>query len=190
MDTSIIYLFGPPAVGKYTVACAIAERNGAVIVDNQLINHPIFSLFKWDGRFQLPSDIMNRTIPIREAVLSTIEEAGPESMSYVFTNQLSDTTNARDLYARIKRIAVTRGSTFLPVMLTCEPEEQARRVENVDRVARLKIADATWVRDYMQTNKPFEPADPGVVRLDTTALDPETAAEEILRSLDTDPPQD
>ena len=113
MKTSIIYLFGPPAVGKYTVACVISERNGAVVVDNQLINHPIFALFKWDGRFTLPEDIMARTTPIREAVLTTIEEAVPEAMSYVFTNTLTDSADAGVLYDRIRRIAVARRSTFV-----------------------------------------------------------------------------
>lgn len=41
---SIIYLIGPPAVGKFTVAKAIAKLNDAAVVDNQLINIPIFSL--------------------------------------------------------------------------------------------------------------------------------------------------
>ena len=188
MNTSIIYLFGPPAVGKYTVACAVAERNGAVVVDNQLINHPIFALFKWDGRFQLPTDIMARTTPIREAVLATIEEVAPETMSYVFTNALSDTADARELYDRIRRIALVRKSTFVPVMLTCEPDEQARRVENIDRAARLKGADAEWLKNYMQTTRPFVPSDPRLLRLDTTALDPKVAAEEILRRVDSDSP--
>lgn len=182
MSPNVIYLFGPPAVGKFTIASAIAERIGAVVVDNQLINRPIFALFKWDGRFQLPEDIMDRVVPIRDAVLSTIEEAAPESMSYVFTNTLSDSEDSTALYERIRRIAVRRRSVFVPVTVTCEPGEQARRVANADRATRLKIADPAWVRDYMKTTRPFEPDDPDLVRMDSTAQDPKASAEEILRT--------
>jgi hypothetical protein len=44
LPPSIIYLLGSPAVGKLTVAKAIAWINGAAVVDNQLINLPIFTL--------------------------------------------------------------------------------------------------------------------------------------------------
>lgn len=182
MSPSIIYLFGHPAVGKYTIASAIAQKSGAVVVDNQLINHPIFALYKWDGRFQLPDDVMDRVVPIREAVLSTIEESAPESLSYVFTNTLSDSADSAALFRRIRRIAEKRKSVFLPVMITCGPEEQARRVENADRAARLKIADASWLRDYMQTALPFEPDDPDLLKVDSTEQDPAASAEQILRA--------
>ena len=185
MSTSMIYLVGPPAVGKYSIARAIAQRNGAVVVDNQLINHPIFTLFKWDGKFALPSDIMDRVVPIREAVLSTLEEIAPKELSYVLTNTLTDSADSRATYERIRRIARVRGSSFVPVTVSCNPEEQLRRVETPDRVARLKIADATWVRSYMETTRPFRPPDPDLIGVDTTTLSPDAAAEEILRRAET-----
>jgi MoxR-like ATPase len=49
LHNTIIYLIGIPAVGKYTVARAIGRLTGAKVVDNQLINLPVFSVLGYDG---------------------------------------------------------------------------------------------------------------------------------------------
>ena len=51
---SIVYLLGHPGVGKYTVGQELARQTGAVLIDNQVINHPIIALFDWDGTSLLP----------------------------------------------------------------------------------------------------------------------------------------
>ena len=49
MKNTIVYLIGYAGTGKYTIAKEIAVLTGAVIVDNQLINTPIFSVIAADG---------------------------------------------------------------------------------------------------------------------------------------------
>ena len=50
----IIYLFGIPAVGKYTTAKAIAAKTGAIVVDNMLVNLPVFTVIGYDGSESFP----------------------------------------------------------------------------------------------------------------------------------------
>jgi predicted kinase len=177
---SIIYLLGYPGVGKYTVAREIARLTGAVVVDNQLINHPILVLLRWDATSDLPPGTLDRAAPIRDAVLSALEEIAPRDLSYVLTNVLDDDEECRALYERVKRIAARRGSVFLPVLLTCDTEEQLRRVTADERVARLKIADADKVAAYVRSTPLFVPDDTQLLELDTTHLDPADAAAEIV----------
>ena len=54
LDNTIIYLIGIPAVGKYTVAKEIGRMTGARVVDNQLINTPVFSVLGYDGTDAFP----------------------------------------------------------------------------------------------------------------------------------------
>jgi predicted kinase len=176
----MIYLLGYPGVGKYTVAREIARLTGAVVVDNQVVNHPILVLLRWDATSDLPPGTLDRAAPIRDAVLCALEEIAPRDLSYVLTNVLDDDEECRDLYERVKRIAARRGSVFLPVLLTCDTEEQLRRVTAKERVARLKIADAGKVAAYMRSTPPFVPDDPELLELDTTHLDPADAAAEIV----------
>ncbi len=189
-QTYVVFLLGYPGVGKYTVGREVAKRLDAVLVDNQLINLPILTLFKWDGKALLPPGTLERAGPIREAVLQTIEQAAPASNSYVFTNVLRDTPEDREQYARIRSIAASRHSTFRAVMLTCDIEEQVRRIDSADRIARLKGSDPEGYRHYTTTTTLFVPPPTELLTLDTTTVRPEATAESIVTELTASPRQD
>ncbi len=180
---SVIYLLGSLAVGKFTVAKAIAEINGAVVVDNQLINLPIFSLLPgWPDA--LVTEGMWREIDVvRDAVFRTIEEVTPHSVSYVLTNALEDEPGAYVLYERVKRIAASRGSLFLPVVLTCDREEQLRRITDPSRTQRLKTDNRQRAKEYLENTTSFVPIEDSLLTIDTTTLTPERAAELVLARL-------
>src|ERR1700733_15130873 len=88
IPVSIIYLIGSPGVGKYTVAKAIAGINGAAVVDNQLINLPIFSLLTEWPDAEVSKGMWREIEFVRDAVFRMIEEVVPRSVSYVLTNAL------------------------------------------------------------------------------------------------------
>jgi predicted Zn-ribbon and HTH transcriptional regulator len=83
-----------------------------------------------------------------------IEEVAPRSVSYVLTNALEDEPEAHVLYDRVKRIAASRGSHFLPVVMTCELEEALRRVRDPSRTERMKLDNIERARQYIE-NTPF-----------------------------------
>ena len=133
--TSLVYLLGSPGVGKRTIAHALARRTGAVVLDNQIINFPVMAALDWDGARPLPAEVWHFTSMIREAVIGTLEELAPLDRSYVLTNSLEQDAKSRALFARVRGIAEARGATFVPVFLTCDLDEQMRRVVTEDRAA-------------------------------------------------------
>lgn len=189
--TCVVFLLGYPGVGKRTVGSHLAERLDGVLVDNQLINIPLLTLFKWDGKFLLPTEIWRRAEPIREAVLGTIEDLAPKSNNYVFTNVLEDHESGAAQYDRIRSLARRRGSLFLSVMVDCDVDEEVRRIENPDRVARLKGSDPEGYRRYRRATRLFQPPPDEVVQIDTTNISSRQNAEtiyELLRSRGFRPP--
>ena len=82
-DTCMLFLNGYPATGKRTVGSWLARLLDGVLVDNALISRPLIELFRWDGKALLPPEIWERVVPIRDAVLGTIEDLAPRSNSYV-----------------------------------------------------------------------------------------------------------
>ena len=177
----LIYLLGSPGVGKYTVASEIAAATGAVVVDNQLINHPVMALFAWDGVSILPREIWQPIATIRGSVLTAMADLAPRSISYVLTNALEDDAEGAALFHRIRDVAASRDAVFLPVLLTCDLVEQSRRVTSPDRRRRLKISDPSQFRDYMASTRMYIPTDPRLLMLDNTDLSARQAAGEILR---------
>ena len=61
--TCIVFLLGYPGVGKRTVGTQLCRLLDGVLVDNQLINGPLLTLFKWDGKFRIPIEIWERVVP-------------------------------------------------------------------------------------------------------------------------------
>lgn len=120
---------------------------------------------------------------VREAVFRTIEEVTPRSVSYVRINTLEEEPEAYVLYERVKRIAASRGSLFFPVLLTCDREEQLRRITDPSRTQRLKTDNRERAREYLENTTPFIPSEDDLLTINTTTLSPEQAAALVLARL-------
>jgi hypothetical protein len=181
--TSVVLMQGYPGMGKRTVGGHLAALLDGVLVDNALINRPVLELFRWDGVFPLPPTIWDHVVPIRDAVIRTIEELAPASNSYVFTNVIEDSPTAADEYAVYRSLAQRRGSVFLTVVLDCDIDEQVSRIDNPDRIALRKGSDPEGYRGHRLSTTLYAPPEEDVLRLDTTTTPPERNAATILEAL-------
>jgi hypothetical protein len=181
--TCVVFLLGYPGVGKRTVGSHLAELLDGVLVDNALLSIPLLTLFKWDGKFPITMAIWERVGLISEVVLGTIEDLAPRSNSYVFTNVLKDDEDGLGKYERLRDLARRRGSLFLSVMLDCDVDEQVRRIDTPDRVARLKGSDPEGYRRHRYNTKLFQPPPDEAAYLDTTTVGPRENAEKIYEML-------
>jgi hypothetical protein len=68
-------------------------------------------------------------------------------------------------------------------MLDCEVEEQVRRIDNPDRVARLKGSDPEGYRWHRHSTNLFQPPPGEVAHIDTTKVGPRENAERIYEML-------
>jgi hypothetical protein len=182
-DTCIVFMLGYPGMGKRTVGSQVADLIDGVLVDNQLINRPLLELFRWDGKESIPMEIWDRVVPIREAVLGTIEDLAPSSNSYVFTNVLKDDEESAQHYDRVRTLAQRRGSLFLAVLLTCDIDVQVSRIDSADRVALRKGSDPEGYRWHRLTTRLFEPPADEAIQIDTTQVTPTENAKTVVRAL-------
>ena len=89
MPADIVHLIGFPGIGKLTIAKEIVrQRPEFVLVDNHLINNPIFSVVKADGRTPLHRDVWIKIAQIKDIVLDTMARLSPPHLSFVMTNFL------------------------------------------------------------------------------------------------------
>ena len=183
LRNTIIYLIGVPAVGKYTVAREIGRMTGAKVVDNQLINTPVFSVVGYDGTdaFPFPKGAWAHIEKIQRAVLAVIRDCCPPDESFVFTNVLdARAPGDRAWFRRIERLAKQRRAGFFPVWLTCDAETIRQRKDTPERRARLKDIDLTTISWWLQEFEVLRVPHPNALTLDTSHCGPGQTARRIL----------
>src|SRR5947209_2495132 len=175
LHNTIIYLIGIPAVGKYTVARELARMTGAKVVDNQLINTPVFSVIGYDGTdtFPFPQGAWAQIEKIQRAVLTVIRDFCPPDASFVFTNVLdAQAPGDKAWFRRIERLARQRKAGFFPVWLTCEAAVIRQRKDTPERRARLKDIDLTNIRKWTEEFEILRVSHPNALTLDTSHCEP------------------
>jgi predicted kinase len=182
---TIIYLIGTQAVGKYTVAKEIGRMTGAKVIDNMVINSPVFIAAGYDGldSFRFPACAEAQIEKIHRAVMTVVRDCPPDE-SFVFTNVLdADEPKDKVWYRRVERAAKHRNAAFFPVWLTCEPGVIRQRKNLADRKARLKDIDLTNVSRWSNEFKVLKMPHPNALTLDTSNCEPGRTARRILKHI-------
>lgn len=172
--TLVIYLFGHPGTGKYTISQELM-KHGFIVCDNQLINNPIFSLLNYDGFSKIPEFGWNAIGSIRAAVLDFM--AMEHNHNYVLTNCLYENEGDRNCYLQVEAMTLKRDSIFIPVKLLISEEENLRRIMEPSRRARWKSIDP---QDVYQRQELLHVEHPHLLALDVSALSAAQAARAIL----------
>jgi hypothetical protein len=180
LKNTIIYLIGIPAVGKYTTARAISRRTGAKLVDNHLINNPIFSVAHVDGtsRFPFPAEGWKYVGRIRRVLLEFIRDLGHPDDSFIFTNVIGE--HEIRGFRQIERLAKKRKALFVPVWLKCKPSELRHRKNTPQRRRMMKEIEISnipyWTKEFRELDLPH----PNRLVIDNTYLKPAQTAKLIL----------
>lgn len=114
----------------------LAEERGRrlVAVDNHHTSSVIFSVLPVDGVTTLPDTVWDRVDEVRAALMRTIKELSPADWSFVFTNVMTEGVRAdHETLERVRQLAESRNSHYVPVRLTCQIDELLRRVARPHR---------------------------------------------------------
>ncbi|HCM83559.1 MAG TPA: hypothetical protein PKW15_04335 [Alphaproteobacteria bacterium] len=188
MRPFFLMLYGFPAAGKYTIAKEIAARTGARLIDNHLINNPIFQVMRTDGKSGFAEEVWDYVGKIRELVFDCIAQfANPED-SFIFTNVLVEETKNdgdRILLEKIHQMAITKQVIFIPVRLECKLETAQKRVNSPERKAKIKMTDPDALAEIYQNYHLLNVDYPYLLTLETSELDAPKAAAYILKHIET-----
>ena len=185
MDNVIVYLIGPPGVGKYSTGKLLAERMPAKLLDNHFWCNPIFEIVEPDGRTPLPPAVWDRTNAVLAAVLETVATLAPPDRNYVFTHAIWDDGGHPLDFAiagQILSVAERRKARALVVRLSCGATELSGRIAAEERAQSLKTRDVSQA-ERLARLKPLNLNHDWIVDLDTTDLRPEAVADFVMAEI-------
>jgi hypothetical protein len=171
----LLFLHGPPAAGKYTIAKSVAAATGLPLFHNHLIVDAVHAVFP----FGSPGFVRLR----EQFWLAVLAQAAAEGRSLIFTFQPESSVSA-DFPAQAAQIYTAAGGYCHFVRLHLSLADQLARVANEDRGRFGKLRDAELLT---QLHEDFERSEaqmpPSVLTIDTGQITPEVAAAQIIALL-------
>jgi AAA domain len=170
---NLVFIYGPPGVGKLSVAREVARLTGYKLFDNHV------SIRCADSVFDFGTEPFWRIVgTIRDLVF---EEAAANGVSLITTFVYSHPQDLPGFERRLGSFEARGGRTLL-VHLSCAREELERRLTRPGRAEAGKLASVETFRELLTRHDLFSPV-PGreSLEIDNTALAPEEVAGLIVR---------
>jgi cytidylate kinase len=168
----LVILYGPPAVGKLTVAKELANKTGFKLFHNHLSVDLVTAIFPYG------SDIFWNLL--RKIRTQMIEAAVKENIDVVFTFVFAAGED-EDLIKSYMKIVEQVGSEVYLVQLKTTTDELHKRVESESRKVYKKIASAEGLKKYMKQYNLLSPIpDRDSLIIDNTNLTPKEVADQVI----------
>lgn len=172
----LVFLYGPPAVGKLTVANELGRLTSFKVFHNHLSISCVRPVFDFG------SEPFSRLVgKIRLAI---IEEAAKEGVDVIFTFVYAHPEDRRYVEQICEVVERFNGAVCF-VQLTCDKELIAQRAASPERGLIGKLNTIEGVRQLMERYDLFSPV-PGreSLTIDNTALAPSEVAWRIMQYFD------
>jgi chloramphenicol 3-O-phosphotransferase len=176
---TLVYIYGPPASGKLTVATALAELTGFPLFHNHLSVDAVSCVLPFGSK---PfSAVLHR---LRLDVFQTAARAG---ISLIFTNNSAwSGTDARSRFAAFateaERLVEAEGGQTVFVKLGAPLAVLEERVANESRRHLGKLVDIARLRELV-TGLDQSALHPDDLEIDTSIVDADGAALQIRDAL-------
>lgn len=176
---NLIFLYGPPASGKFTVAKELAKITGYKNFHNHLTIDVAVSVFPFGT--QMFSDFVEK---IRLDIIKAAAKNNTKGMLFTFVYGVETLAGGHDdvFIKKIIRIVEKYHGKVLFVKLKCEQKELLKRIKHPSRKLFKKLSKANVLKSIMKTYDidaviPFRKS----LIIDTTNLSPKKSAQIIKR---------
>jgi cytidylate kinase len=167
----LIFLHGPAAVGKFTVARELAKMTGLRLFHNHLTVDALTAVFDFGTE---------PFIVLREQIwIAIFREAAKRNVSLIFTFAPERTVGTSFIQHTIDTVE-SAGGRVLFVALECPIEERERRMTSASRASFGKLRSLELFRELHQTGAFAYPKLPDSgLTIDTSQMSPREAAHKI-----------
>lgn len=169
----LILLYGPPAVGKLTIAKILEQKIGYKLLHNHLLVNPICDVFP----FENPAN----ALLVREFRIRILEEAAKSNINLIVTFGIAGNDPFTHISDIIRTIDLHKAEICL-VHLTADQETILNRVEDQSRKNHGKNLSKEKLIEILNTNQDMfnKYSHKDHLSINTSELSPEEAVERII----------
>jgi chloramphenicol 3-O-phosphotransferase len=176
VTTQLIFLYGPPGVGKLTVAKELASLTGYKVFHNHLTFDLAAALFE---PFSRPFGVLCDELRMRTFAIAA--EQGLEGLIFTFVYAYPHDDGFVD---RVREVIEAAGGRVRFVQLVCQSEELMARVQAPDRRQFGKLSSPETLAEVLtqwDLDTPVTGSD--TLRIDNTEMSPSEVARRIVEGL-------
>ena len=171
----LVFVYGPPAAGKYTVSRRVSELTGLPLFHNHLVVDAVAAVFPFGTE---------NFMRLREQFwMDTFEAAASEDKSLIFTFQPENSVDP-NFPNRVRETVEQAGGKVTFVHLHLSQEGQLQRIANEDRAKFGKLRDVEILKanldQFEASTKAMPPAD---LTIETEQMSAYEAAELIVDTI-------
>ncbi len=170
----LIFIYGPPATGKLTIAEKLSDATGIPLFHNHLSR----DLAKEIYGDELASNY-SLVHKIRNDVFSYCAEHNTDLIfTFVYAGAVDD-----EIVRQHMDSIESNGGEVIFVKLTASPDDLLHRVNNESRKKYKKLLDADILKDFLKSNGDLTIPFVSSLLVDTSELEPEDAVRYIVSEL-------
>jgi broad-specificity NMP kinase len=171
---NLIFIYGPPAAGKLTVAKELSKATGYPIFHNHLTRDLVHGLYP--DTLQKNYDLVDN---LRYVVF---EHASFHGNDLIFTFVYAGSEDDEVVKEIVRRIKNNDGRVLF-VELKAHEDELLRRVGDESRLNHRKLSDSVTLKTYLdETQYPSVPYS-DILKIDNTTTSPTEVANRIIERL-------
>jgi hypothetical protein len=172
----LLFLHGPPASGKRTIADVIIHLTGGRLFDNHTAVDFARTVLDFDepGFWDL----------VHSARMTALEKAAQHGVGLVVLTSCYSHPDDLPLVEDFERVLARHGGLLLPVFLSCSRKTLEERVGSADRVARRKVASKEGLNRCLSRWNLVPVPRANCLTVDTDTATPSDAAQTIVTHFD------
>lgn len=173
-NMKLIFLYGPPAVGKLTIGKELEKKLGYKLLYNHMIINIVDNLFSFHNS--------SRRKLTREFGLRILEEAIENDLDLIITAGTAGSTTLFDYFTQLIKLVESKGGQVYMVHLTADAQSLLHRVEDEFRKQHGKNFGKKEMREMLEKYDNLFDKHPAKEHLtiDTSQFSPEQAAKQLL----------
>ena len=169
----LVFIYGPAAAGKLTVARELGGKTGFPVFHNHLVVDMLLAVFEFGS---------SPFVELREAIwLQVMGRAAQDQRPGLIFTFTPERTVRPEFIGKIVAMVEQAGGDVLFVQLTCPEEELEARLENQSRAEFGKLRSLKLYRQLRDEGAFAYPPLPDTgLTIDTSKFEPNQSAEQII----------